>query len=249
MNQPLFRRAVAEGLGTFAFTFVGAATICADAYSGGEAGLVGIALAHGLILAAVVAALGRVSGAHVNPAVTVAALLSRAVAPVTAVVYVVVQLVGASLAGFMLTATFGADVWEPVRLGAPGLGPGVAAGTGIFIEAVLTFFLALVVLQASADEEAPGSLGALAIGATMTAGMLVGGTLTGGAQNPARAFGPALASGLWEHQYVYWIGPLLGGIVAAVAAGLLRPTPPPGEAVGGEAPQGDGERGELGGPE
>lgn len=223
MSHPLLPRALAEGLGAFLLTFVSAAVICADAYSGGEAGLVGIALAQGLVLAAVVTALGHVSGAHVNPAVTLAAVLSRAMTPVAAGAYVGAQLLGAVVAGFMLTATFGADVWEPVRLGTPGLGPGVAAGTGIFIEAVLTFLLALVVLQTAVDERAPGHVYGLAIGATLATGVLVGGTLTGAALNPARAFGPALAAGIWEHHYVYWIGPLLGGVVAAVGFGLLRP--------------------------
>lgn len=221
MKDRLFARALAEGIGTFALTFVGAAVICADSYSGGQAGLVGIALAHGLILAALVTSLGHVSGGHVNPAVTVGALFARAIAPAAAGVYVVAQLLGAAVAGLMLTATFGAEVWEPVRLGTPVLGPGVAPGTGMFIEAVLTFLLVLVVLQTAVDRRAPRHVYGIAIGFTLAAGILVAGPLTGAALNPARAFGPALASATFADHYVYWIGPLVGGVLAAMAHGML----------------------------
>lgn len=221
--RDLIKGALAEAVGTFALTFVGAAALCTDSYSAGGTGLLGIALAHGLILAAVVTALGPVSGAHVNPAVTLGVLLVGALEPLRAAVWVVAQLLGAMLAGLMLTSIFAADVWEPVQLGAPMLGPGVQAGTAIFIEAALTFLLVLVVLGAAVDPRGPRGGGGFAIGATLAAAILVAGPLTGAALNPARAFGPAFAAGYWEAWHVYWVGPLLGAVVAAIVYGLTGP--------------------------
>ena len=229
MGTEIAKNAIAEAIGTFALTFVGAAVICTDAYSGGEVGLVGVALAQGMILAAVVTALGHVSGAHVNPAVTLAALLVGALRPASALAYLGGQILGAAGAGFLMTATFAAEVWEPVRLGAPRLGPGVTPGTGIFIEAVLTYLLVLFVLQVAVDHRAPRHVYGLAIGAAWSAAILAAGPLTGAALNPARAFGPALAAGAWHAQHVYWLGPLLGGALAAATFRLLRPEPGEGK--------------------
>ena len=223
MTGDLSKRLLAETVGTFALTFVGAAAICTDAYSGGQVGLLGIAVAHGLILSIMITATAHISGAHVNPAVTLAALLSRAIGLRHAMCYVVVQLIGAVLAGLMLTATFAADVWQPVVLGTPVLGPGVAPGTGIFIEAILTFFLVFTMLQVAMDPRAPRHVYGFAIGLVLTANILVGGPLTGAAVNPARAFGPALASWTWNAHHVYWIGPFLGALIASVVYGALQP--------------------------
>lgn len=222
MNRELAMSAVSEGVGTFVFTFVGAAAICTDSYSGGQVGIVGIALAHGLVLAALVSALGHVSGAHLNPAVTLGALLVRAIGLSRAAAHLGAQMTGAIIAGLMLAATFGSDVWQPVHLGAASLGPGVEVGTGVFVEMVLTFVLVLVVLQMAADGRAPRHVHGLVVGATLAAVMLVGGPLTGAALNPARAFGPALAAGYWTAHYVYWLGPLLGGVIAAALFGYLN---------------------------
>ena len=213
---------VSEGVGTFVLTFMGAAAICTDSYSGGQVGVIGIALAHGLTLAAIVSALGHVSGAHVNPAVTLGALFVRVIDLSQALAYIGAQLAGALIAGLMLTATFGADVWHPVHLGAPVLGPGVEVGTGVLLEMVLTFVLVFVILQMAANGRAPRHVHGLVIGATMAAAILVGGPLTGAALNPARALGPAFAAGYWTAHYVYWLGPLLGGVLASVLYGYLN---------------------------
>lgn len=223
MVKDLISGGLAEAFGTFALTFVGAAAICTDSYSAGGTGLVGIALAHGLILAAVVTSLGHVSGAHVNPAVTLGAVLVGAIEPLRAAVWVAAQLLGALLAGLMLTSVFAADVWEPVQLGAPMLGPGVQAGTAIFIEAALTLLLVLAYLGAAVDARASRGVAGLAVGATLAAAILVAGPLTGAALNPARAFGPEFAAGYWDGWHVYWIGPLLGAVVAAVVYGFTGP--------------------------
>ena len=130
MSRELAVCVISEGVGTFFLTFMVAAAICTDSYSGGQVGIVGIALAHGLALAAIVSSLGHVSGAHVNPAVTLGALLVRAIEPSRALAYFGAQLMGALVAGLMLAATFGADVWQPVHLGRAGVGIRRGGGDG-----------------------------------------------------------------------------------------------------------------------
>lgn len=222
MQERVHAEALAEAIGTYCVVFIGAAVICTDAYSAGGIGVVGVALAHGLVLAAVVTALRHVSGAHVNPAVTFAAMLVGEIRPVRAGVYVASQLIGAAAAGLTLLVVFGTDIWDPVALGTPQLGIGVAPGTAILVEAVLSFILVLTVLHTAFDHRAPDSVYGLAIGAVLAAGMLVGGPITGAAMNPARAFGPAFAAGVWQSQYVYWIGPAAGAALAALAFSAMR---------------------------
>lgn len=222
MQNPVHTEALAEAIGTYCLVFIGAAVICTDAYSAGSIGVVGVALAQGLVLAAVVTALGRVSGAHVNPAVTLAAMLVGEMRPARAGLYVASQLIGAAAAGLTLLVVYGTDVWDPVALGTPQLGIGVAPGTAVLLEAVLSFMLVLTVLHAAIDHRAPKSVHGLAIGAVLTAGILVGGPVTGAALNPARAFGPAFAAGVWQSHYVYWIGPVAGAAFAALAFSAMR---------------------------
>jgi len=223
MSPDWWKRGLAEFIGTFGLTFIGAAAICTDQYSGGEVGLLGVALAHGIVLAVLVSALGHVSGGHVNPAVTLAVVLSGAIRPTMAGLYVAAQLLGGIAAGLVLARTFSPEVWQPVALGAPVLGPGVAFSTGIFVEAVLSFFLVLVFLQAAIDGRAPDNVHGLVIGLVLVFDVLVGGPLTGAAVNPARALGPALAAGVWTDQLVWWVGPAAGALVAALAHNLMQP--------------------------
>lgn len=227
MPPDWWKRCLAEFVGTFGLTFVAAAVICTDRYAGGEVGLVGIALAHGAVLAVLITALAHVSGGHVNPAVTLGVLLSRAIRPSIAVLYVISQIAGATVAGGVLARTFSTEVWEPVALGAPVLGPGVAFSTGIFVEAALSFFLILVFLQTGVDDRAPQSAHGFAVGSVLVFDVLVGGPLTGAAVNPARAFGPALVAAAWADQLVWWIGPAAGAVVAALGHNLLQPAATP----------------------
>ena len=207
---------IAEAVGTFLFFFVGAGSVVLAAHAGANGpGLVGIAFAHGLALAVMVSALGAVSGAHFNPAVTVAVRLAGRIEWTHAAAYVVAQLVGAAGAGFLLLAVMPADAAKASSLGTPVLDPAISVGAGIAIEAVLTVVLVLTVFGTAVDRRAP-RLGGMAIGLAVAADILMGGPLTGAAMNPARWFGPALASGHWDNWYVWWIGPLIGAIVAAV---------------------------------
>ncbi|HEU5180063.1 MAG TPA: MIP/aquaporin family protein [Candidatus Polarisedimenticolia bacterium] len=205
---------IAEAIGTFALVFVGAGSICLNEYTGRGVGLIGIALAHGLILSVAVSATGAISGGHLNPAVTFGFLLTGRMSRNQALQYLLAQLAGATVAAFFLRAIFAEHVWRSAALGTPDLAQDVTTGTGIFIEAVLTFLLVFAVWGTAVDERAP-RIGGFGIGLTVAADILVGGPLTGAAMNPARSFGPALASAHWTNFLVYWIGPLLGAGAAA----------------------------------
>ncbi len=211
---------VAELIGTFALCFIGAGSICINA------GLVGIALAHGCVLAVMISAMGHISGGHFNPAVTVGALVGGKIKLPMAGYYIAAQLIGAVVAGFMLRMVFPAATWQVVNLGTPGLSPGVSVGTGILVETVLTFFLVMVVYGTAIDERGTWkAIGGFGIGFTVLCDILMGGPLTGASMNPARTFGPALAAGYWANHIVYWIGPLLGGVLAGLVYGrfLIKP--------------------------
>ena len=221
----VWRQAIAEFIGTFALIFIGAGAIVADKVMGGTVGLTGIALAHGLAIATMVSALGAVSGGHFNPAVTFGFLVTRRIAVSSAAVYVAAQLLGAVVAAAILKGTAPAAAVAAVSLGTPALGNGTAFATGVVIEAVLTFFLVTAVFGTAVDPRAP-KIGGFGIGLVVAMDIFMGGPLTGAAMNPARAFGPALVQGFWSDHLVYWIGPLLGGGVAALVYewGLIQKT-------------------------
>jgi len=200
---------LAELVGTFLFFFVGAGA----ATRGGT--LLEVALAHGLVLLVMVSALGAVSGGHFNPAVTFAIWLTGRMPTTTAALYVVVQLAGGLLAGLLLRAIFPPDVVATTHLGTPALGTGVSPFVGIVIEAVLTMILLFAVFGTAIDRRAP-RVGGIAIGFAVGTDILMGGPLTGAAMNPARWFGPAVASTTFDNWYVWWIGPLVGAAIAAL---------------------------------
>ncbi len=215
MTQPLWRAGLAEAIGTFALVFIGAGSVIADQVSGGRVGLTGIALAHGLAIATLVSATGHLSGGHLNPAVTVGFVVTRRMTVGQGVRYAAAQLIGAFFAALFLTASFPEAARQAAHLGTPALGRGVTPGVGIVVEAILTFLLVFVVFGVAVDARGPRGMAGLMIGLVIAMDILAAGTLTGGAMNPARAFGPALFSGFWRNQIVYWIGPLLGGALAA----------------------------------
>jgi aquaporin Z len=225
MEYDSVRRGVAEFVGSFALTFVGAGAIAVTA--GGD--LVAIALAHGLVIAVMASAVGHISGGHFNPAVTFGFLVARRIDPALALVYWVAQMVGAVLGALMLVLLVPDNLTEPVNLGVPALGEGVGAGAGFAIEAILTFFLVWVIFASAADPRGTfKSIAGLAIGFTITLDILIGGSLTGAAMNPGRAFGPQLVDGYWSDWWVWYLGPLLGGGAAALLYEwlYLRPARP-----------------------
>jgi MIP family channel proteins len=205
----------AELVGTFAFVFIVAGSIISNTFLHGTIGLVGIALAQGLALSIMVSVFAATSGGHLNPAVTVGFLVTRRIQPIMGILYIVAQLVGATLAGLLLRAIFPPAAWQAAQLGTTNLAPGISFGTGVLIEGVLTFFLLLAVFGTAVDERAP-KIGGFGIGLTVLVDVLVGGPLTGASMNPARTFGPALAGGFWQNDLVYWIGPIIGAAIAAL---------------------------------
>jgi MIP family channel proteins len=209
-----WRHFAAEFIGIFALVFVGGASIMAAATSHNTNGLLVAALAHGIILAIMVTATMRISG-HLNPAVTLGFLVTRRIEPTMAIVYIIAQLLGAAVAAYALKAIFPVDVAVAARLGGQSISGDISAGQAILCEAIATFFLVFVVFGTAVDPAAP-KVGGFAIGLAVTAGILAIGPLTGGSMNPARSFGPAVASGVLEGQLIYWIGPIIGGIAAAL---------------------------------
>ena len=210
-----FKAYVAEFIGTFALIFVGVGAIAADHITGGASGLVGVALAHGLVIAVMVSATAATSGGHLNPAVTFGFLLTGKIEASNAVGYLVSQCLGAVSAAATLKLCVAASALEAVNMGTPALGDGVSVGMGVIMEAVLTFFLVFVVFGTAADARAP-KVGGLFIGLTVALDILIGGPITGAAMNPARHLGPALLGGGLQNLWLYWVGPLLGGALAGL---------------------------------
>jgi aquaporin TIP len=225
------RRGVAEFVGVFALVFVGVGAIAVA--EPGSAGLVAVALAHGLVIGVMASAVGHISGGHFNPAVTFGFLVTRRMAPGMAGVYWVAQLLGAVLGALAVTWLLPNALTDPVGLGAPALGDGIGAAQGAVIEGILTFFLVWVVFASAADSRGTfASIAGLAIGFTITLDILIGGPLTGAAMNPARAFGPELVQGEWTNAWVWYVGPLVGGAVAALAYEVLYLGSSPPEPIG-----------------
>ena len=238
MRETPSRALTAEAIGTFALCFVGILAINVDAISGGEgaASLASIAFAHGLTIMVMVAALGAISGAHFNPAVTAGFVAGGRMTPVRGVQYVAAQIVGAALASLLIAWLFGLDV---VADGTPAVAPLVKPVGATVVEVVTTFFLVLVIFGTAVDHRAPKSVFPFAIGLTVALDIMATGPITGAAMNPARAFGPALVSGAWNNQWVYWVGPLVGGVLAAFLQHrfLMEHAPSPATAEhGGPAP-------------
>jgi aquaporin TIP len=225
-----FRRGAAEFIGTFALIFVGAGAVLAAGPSG-ESSIVAIALAHGLAIAVMVSAVGHISGGHFNPAITLGFLVTGRLAPLLAVVYWVMQFGGAIAAAALLRWIFPDDLEG--NLGSPVLNPSIQPEAGLLIEAILTFFLVWVVFATAADPRGTfKSIAGLAIGFTITMDVLMGGTLTGAAMNPARALGPELISNTWDDFWIWYVGPFAGGVIAAVVYELLYLRPPRPAVVG-----------------
>jgi aquaporin Z len=215
------RRLVAEFVGTFALVFIGVGSIAVGA------GLVGVAFAHGLVIAVMASAVGHISGAHFNPAITFGFLITGRMAPALAGLYVTVQLAAAAVAALALRVAYP----EAANLdsGVPVVNDAVGIWSGALLEAILTFFLVWVVFATAADARgAFAQISGLAIGLTITFDVLAGGPLTGAAMNPARAFGPELVQGIWDDAWVYYVAPLVGGGLAAVLYDwlYLRPLAP-----------------------
>jgi MIP family channel proteins len=209
-----WRHFIAEFIGTFALVFVGSGAIMVARMSGSQAGLIEVAFAHGLILAVMVSALMRISG-HFNPAVTIAFIATRRIEPMMAGVYVLAQLIGAVVAGYALKASYPEAVFVATRGGGQAVALDVTGTQAFILETIATFFLVFVIYGTVVDQRGP-KIGGLAIGFVIAADILAIGPLTGASMNPARSFGPAVASGVFEAQLLYWAAPIVGGLIAAL---------------------------------
>lgn len=208
-----FRHFVAEFIGTFALVFIGGMSIAAASSMQGG-GLIAVALAHGLILAVLVSATMRISG-HFNPAVTIGFLTTRRIDPMMAGVYIAAQITSAILAAYAMKWLLPPQLATDIRLGGQSIALDISAGQAITLEAIATFFLVFVIFGTAVDPRGP-KIGGLAIGLTISADIFAIGPFTGASMNPARSVGPAVASGIFEAQVVYWVGPILGAIAAAL---------------------------------
>ena len=214
MNYRTLRAPIAEFVGTMLFVLVGAGSIVANV--SGPAGSLGIALAHGLGLAILVTIFMPISGGHLNPAVSVALWIGDQIDLKTLGKYVAAQLLGAIVAALLIKAFFPSSMARLSSLGTPQMSGAMGIGAGIVLEALFTFFLVSAVFGTCVNPESQ-RVGGFAIGLTVLVVAVGGGNLTGAVMNPARAFGPALISGDWHTQAAYWVGPLLGAALAAVA--------------------------------
>ena len=213
----LARRALMEGIGTFALVTAGCGAIVTNATHSGSLGSVGVSLAFGLVIMVMIYAGGHLSGAHYNPSVTVAFTLARHFPMRDALAYVAAQLTGAITAALLLLAAWPS---RPAHLGATL--PSVSSVTALAYEIVLTAFLMFVITAVATDTRAVGAAAAIAIGGTVGLDALLGGPITGASMNPARSLGPALASGTWGQLWIYLLGPLIGAAIGVFGYRLVR---------------------------
>jgi len=212
MNSKKF---IAEFIGTFALIFVGVGSIASNFINGGQTGLVGIALAHGLTIAVMVSATAAISGGHLNPAVTIGFFCTKKIDLAGTINYIVAQCLGAITAAALLKVCIPTAALTAVSMGTPALAEGITVSMGLITEIILTFFLVFVIYGTAVDSRAP-QVGGLFIGLTVTLDILIGGPITGAAMNPARHLGPALMGGGLDNLWLYWVGPVIGGILAAL---------------------------------
>lgn len=218
MNS-LTKKYLAELVGTFILCFVGAGAIVSDALFHGV-GLLAIAVAHGLALSVAVSGTMNISGGHINPAVTIVMLVTGRISLSNAAGYIVSQLVGAIFAGIVVMAIFqaipgGSEAITATGLGTPMPGIGISISTVLLTEIFLTFILTFAIFSTAVDSRSPQIAG-FGIGLTLAASILVGGPISGASLNPARTFGTGLIGGVWSMHWVYWVGPIVGALIAGM---------------------------------
>lgn len=217
----LLQKLAAEFIGTFCVVFVAAGSVCADQYlhpaaTATAADVLILAGAYGLATAAMVMATAHISGGHLNPAITAGFWVTKRMGTVQSLLYGAAQVLGAIAAGYLLTVAIPDSIWGPAALGTPNLAADLTRWHGMLLEGVMTFFVVFAYFASVADVQgAFHKLAGLGVGLAVAMDVLLGLPFTGAALNPARALGPALASRQWSNHAVYWVGPLLGGIIAA----------------------------------
>ena len=219
------RALMGEFMGSLLFVIFGAGAV---ALTGGllaerldSARLLVIALAHGLAFTLLVAAMLPISGGHLNPAVTFAAMVARRISFAKGVLYMVAQCAGAVAGAMLLTLMLPAGITG--GLGANALAVKVSLGSGLTTEIVVTFMLVSAMLATTMTMSRPAAAGLAIVGLTCVLAHLFAVPLTGGSMNPARSFGPALVTGAWKDQWIFWVGPLAGAALAACIHELFTP--------------------------
>lgn len=220
-SQPV-RRATAEAIGTFFLVLIGPGTVMVNAHVGGLVGPVGVSLAFAFVVIAMVYALGHLSGAHINPAVTVAFWSVRRFPSAQVLPYIAAQSAGALAASWALRAALG-----PVGdLGATL--PKIPNMSAFWVEWLLSFALMFVIMAVATDERVADGFAPIAVGLTVGFCAMMGGPLTGASMNPARSFGPAVVGNLWRAHWIYWLAPMTGMMAAARVYDFLRQAEAPG---------------------
>ncbi len=210
------RKLAAEAVGTFGLVFAGTGAVIINAETGGQIGQVGIGLTFGLIIMVMIYATGHISGAHFNPAVTLAFAIGRHFPWPVVPLYWSAQLGGGILASLLLRGMFG----EIANLGATL--PRGSAGQSFVLEIVLTSFLMFVITSVATDDRAVGQAAAIAIGGTVALEATFAGPISGASMNPVRSLAPALVSSTWDAQWLYVAGPLLGAVAGVLIYEFVR---------------------------
>ena len=212
----------AEAIGTYALVFFGPLAIILSVVAFGDGlsieSIIMIALAHGAAVGLMVYAFGHISGAHINPAVTIPMMITKKISVGDGIGYIIFQLIGAIVAAFSLKAIL-PEIGAKVNFGTQG-GPSELLNSsimaGITVEIILTFFLVTVIFLTAVHKKAAAGIHGISIGGIVFLLHIVGVPLTGASMNPARTFGPAVVSGFWELHWIYWLAPIVGGIIAGV---------------------------------
>jgi len=219
-----WRALVAEFVATMMFVFMGTGLIVSynqDKTQGHDlgAGLVSIAFGFGISLSTMIYTVANISGGHLNPAVTVGLLVIRQIELFKAIGYIICQLGGGIVGAGLMYGVMPDNITEQVHMGATSIADGVTPGEGCAIEICLTFILVFTVCataELSGDLKHMGRFAPLAIGFSVLVDHMIGVPFTGASMNPARSFGPAVVAGYWKNHWVYWVGPMVGGIIASL---------------------------------
>ena len=212
----------AEAIATYALVFFGPLAIILSVVAFGDGlsieSIIMISLGHGAAIGLMVYAFGHISGAHINPAVTIPMMITKRISVADGIGYIIFQLIGAVVAAFSLKAIL-PEIGAKVHFGTQ-TGPSELLNNsvmaGITVEIILTFFLVTVIFLTAVHKKAPAGIHGISIGGMVFLLHLVGVPLTGASMNPARTFGPAVVSGFWELHWLYWLAPIIGGIIAGV---------------------------------
>jgi aquaporin Z len=211
------RKYISESIGTFSMVFCGTGAMTINEVTGGDVSHVGIAITWGLIVMAMIYAFGEISGAHFNPAVTIAFAYAKKFEWKEVPKYIIAQCIGAIVASSILLFLF------PQSEFLGGTLPALDDLRALVLETLLTYFLMLVIINVSTGSKETGTMAGIAVGGVVLLEAMFAGPMTNASMNPARSLGPALLSGHWEHQWLYFIAPILGALLAVLTCKLVKP--------------------------